>query len=454
MTKTEKYQNIAENMSENDQEKVKLFLAKVKKSLDIIDLGQVDVKNMLAELIDEAEDKTIMKDFSDEFMKSKVYKFLHNGFFKESRHLYPGDLGDESIPIVKADENYVGFGLRIAGFVSGIFLLAFYLRIMVETKESLLPYLHVIVLITMFLVIPGFLLMIKSLKSISKFDGLEINKDRLEVKSIFGTTKKIIYLKEIISWTEVVRTLSIYTKNSEYSILSSFYKNYPLIRIKLIRGKKLDEKKQLELKHYYFFKDIKLITICGLIISAAFIYGSFYNYATKDIGISKENLTIIEQVVSSISEAYDEGCESCKKQRSVNIKFQKKYPDFNFKIEEDVFEPAQLEDILANVKGGDNLFVDIKTEEYKLKLTGVKPERPKKDFYTVSVIGLRDNTKSYLTLSDYNKYLKSRAVANAWDFGLVGLVWIFVVFSLRYLLKTGGFKDFNQNAFEIGSKSK
>lgn len=77
--KTEKHIEIATYMNAIDQEKAMAFLAEVKKSFETKDLGQDDAKNMLGELINEAEDKIIMKDFANEFMKSKTGKKLPKG---------------------------------------------------------------------------------------------------------------------------------------------------------------------------------------------------------------------------------------------------------------------------------------------------------------------------------------------------------------------------------------
>lgn len=77
--KSDKYIEIATYMNAIDQEKAMAFLAEVKKSQEARDLGQDDAKNMLGELINEAEDKVIMKDFANEFMKSKLAKKLPKG---------------------------------------------------------------------------------------------------------------------------------------------------------------------------------------------------------------------------------------------------------------------------------------------------------------------------------------------------------------------------------------
>ncbi|MBC7473120.1 MAG: MotA/TolQ/ExbB proton channel family protein [Candidatus Sericytochromatia bacterium] len=82
--KNDKHIEIATYMNAIDQEKAMAFLAEVKKSLETRDLGQDDAKNMLGELINEAEDKVIMKDFANEFMKSKASKKLPKGLKRKS----------------------------------------------------------------------------------------------------------------------------------------------------------------------------------------------------------------------------------------------------------------------------------------------------------------------------------------------------------------------------------
>lgn len=77
--KNDKHIEIASYMNAIDQEKAMAFLAEIKKSQENKDLGQDDAKMMLGELINEAEDKVIMKDFANEFMKSKTGKKLPKG---------------------------------------------------------------------------------------------------------------------------------------------------------------------------------------------------------------------------------------------------------------------------------------------------------------------------------------------------------------------------------------
>jgi chemotaxis protein MotA len=103
--KTEKHIDIATYMNAIDQEKAMAFLAEVKKSFETKDLGMDDAKNMLAELINEAEDKIIMKDFANEFMKSKTSKKLPKGLKRKGVSGKKGAKGKAKRKAAVADDD-------------------------------------------------------------------------------------------------------------------------------------------------------------------------------------------------------------------------------------------------------------------------------------------------------------------------------------------------------------
>lgn len=103
--KTEKHIELATYMNAIDQEKAMAFLDEVKKSQEKKDLGQDDAKNMLAELINEAEDKVIMKDFANEFMKSKTAKKLPKGLKRKGRTTGKKGKGKRKATVPDDDED-------------------------------------------------------------------------------------------------------------------------------------------------------------------------------------------------------------------------------------------------------------------------------------------------------------------------------------------------------------
>lgn len=77
--KTERHLEYLQYMNPLDQERTMAFMAEVKKETEGQNLGQDDVKLMLAELINAADDKVLGKDFATEFMNLKTTKKLPKG---------------------------------------------------------------------------------------------------------------------------------------------------------------------------------------------------------------------------------------------------------------------------------------------------------------------------------------------------------------------------------------
>lgn len=77
--KSDRHVEYISYMSPQDQERAMAVMAEVKREGEAKNLGQDDVKMMLAELINEADDKVLAKDFCTEFMKVKLIKKLPKG---------------------------------------------------------------------------------------------------------------------------------------------------------------------------------------------------------------------------------------------------------------------------------------------------------------------------------------------------------------------------------------
>ncbi|MBC7544357.1 MAG: MotA/TolQ/ExbB proton channel family protein [Candidatus Sericytochromatia bacterium] len=77
--KTEKHVELTTYMGAADQERALAFIAEMKAETASKSLGQDDIKTMLADLINNADDKVLGKDFANEVMKLKVIKKLPKG---------------------------------------------------------------------------------------------------------------------------------------------------------------------------------------------------------------------------------------------------------------------------------------------------------------------------------------------------------------------------------------
>lgn len=77
--KTEKHIELTTYMGAADQERALAFIAEMKAEAASKSLGQDDIKTMLADLINNADDKVLGKDFANEVMKLKLVKKLPKG---------------------------------------------------------------------------------------------------------------------------------------------------------------------------------------------------------------------------------------------------------------------------------------------------------------------------------------------------------------------------------------
>jgi len=77
--KGEKHIELTTYMNALDQEKALAFMSEVKQATEAKEIGQDDIKQLLAQLINEADDKVLMKDFANEYMKLKTLKKLPKG---------------------------------------------------------------------------------------------------------------------------------------------------------------------------------------------------------------------------------------------------------------------------------------------------------------------------------------------------------------------------------------
>jgi len=86
---------------------------------------------------------------------------------------------------------------------------------------------------------------IVSCSSLFFLNSFAIDKEKFIVKTLFGNTKKVIYLSEIVSYTEIEKenkkgkwkNLTIYTKTNKIKLSSFMVLNYMEFRKILIKGK-------------------------------------------------------------------------------------------------------------------------------------------------------------------------------------------------------------------------
>ncbi len=261
-----------------------------------------------------------------------------------------------------------------------------------------------------------------SIIGIYHLDSILIYSDCVKVKSIFGNTKKTIFLDEITSWTEIEKEnkhnrwteLTLYTERTKLKLSSSIYDNYPELRRTLVRGKRRDfdrEKKWSNRNNLYY-------AIGFAILGGVFLYLGYDCYATKDKEVIYSDLHTITDVITNKVEI-----QKRRKGSSwirINLK---SYPSFNFDIDGLAYSATYASEYVANVKVGDTLYVDIRKDDYQMKLTKEKPLGfwdKTINYSIIPVYELRDKNLTYLSLLGYNGEHKSDTSFGFWVYGLVG----------------------------------
>jgi hypothetical protein len=255
-------------------------------------------------------------------------------------------------------------------------------------------------------------------------DQLEIHKDRVEIKSLFGRMKPTIYKNEILAWTEIEKSnkgkswkvLTLYMGEKTYRISSNSYKNYELIKDELVEDKERD----IELEIQQNKKELKQLGFV-LLSAGAFLLGIFfYQYSNANKEITPADLTTVEQVVTSPISIQ----KSSKGHRSIRLKL-KDYPDFKFEIDNTAYKATAADEFVANVQTGDTLFVDIARSEYQMKLSKEKELgffNKTVNYRTIDVYGLRDKNQVYLNNENYNENNHSNRNTGFWVVGILGVI--------------------------------
>ncbi|MFD2246994.1 hypothetical protein [Pontibacter ruber] len=252
-------------------------------------------------------------------------------------------------------------------------------------------------------------------------DNLEVYRDRLVLKSITGKTKKVIYLSEIVTWTEIEKEnkhqkwkdLTIYTVSNKYKISSSLYSNYSEIRNRLIKGKPRD----LEIEKIWHKRNNLYWAIGAFIMGGLCFWSAYHFYADKDSTLSSDSLTTITGEITSPVEI----SSGAKSSRYIQIEL-KEYPGFSFDINGVAYAATDADEFVSRVKVGDRVSLSIPTDQYRKKLT--KEEElgfwdKTVNYSFIQVYGLQDNHQSYLSTYAYGEEKKDDDKVGIWAFSLL-----------------------------------
>ncbi len=260
--------------------------------------------------------------------------------------------------------------------------------------------------------------------TLDPLDRLEIYKDRLEIKSMFGKNKLTIYRDEITAWTEVESNskniswleLTLYTQEKKYLISGNIYKNYEPIKEELIKGKERDVEIEIQIRK----KRAKTLAALFISVGIIFLFIFFYQFMSKNKALTPADITTLKEVITSDVRI----TKGSKGSRSICLDLMH-YPDFNFEINNTTFKATAADDFVANVRTGDTIEVEIATDEYQMKLTKEKELGffdKTVNYRTIAIYGLRDKNRAYLLLAGYNTVKFSIKDFRFWMMGIFGLI--------------------------------
>lgn len=178
-------------------------------------------------------------------------------------------------------------------------------------------------------------------------------------------------------------------------------------------------------RKFYNRVSIVFIKIILVLLLPALIYGLSINIKKQFGGISKAELTTIKGRITNKVEVY-QGTKSSGDAIYITLK---EYPGFRFDIEDEALDATDAYKYLLYVKRGERLSIDIKTEEYKKKLSKEEPLGffdKYVNYGFISVYGLRDKNHTYLTLERYNEKDKEDAMLGILIFGgiMLYIIWL------------------------------
>ena len=240
-------------------------------------------------------------------------------------------------------------------------------------------------------------------------ENLVFENGRLKIFSLTGNLKREISISEIESYKEIEKEnkhskwkdLTIFTKDSKYTISSSSHSNYEFLKEKLTKGKKKNSYAE-KMWHYKMGRRYGIgFSIIGIIF--LLLFGRMY--MKKDLEISQDQLTKIEGTVVKNIEVKRTGKRNRNKNRQIEIELEE-YPKFKFKLGENGLNATRVNELVSNVQKGEKIEIEIYTDQLQKKLTKEIPM----DFWDksfnyriIGIYGINDEQNSYFNLNQFNR---------------------------------------------------
>lgn len=260
------------------------------------------------------------------------------------------------------------------------------------------------------------------LYSILILPKINIYSDKIELHRFLGLDKRTVLYTEINSW--IVRKKESKYGNYEYLYLTlnkneiiklnSFgYVNFEEIKRKIVKQKpqnnilneKLDRKEKIK------------FSIILILLGILFIYIASQFY--KDTSLTKNDVYTVKGTLSE-----DIELKRSKKSKSLVFKLEN-LSDFEFKIGSLALDETYYEDLMNDLKKGDEIYLTIEKDQYQKKISK-KAHMSFLDKYfhyeKIDVVEVENKNFKYLSLSDFNKTNRNNDYWGIGFFGIFGLL--------------------------------
>ncbi|WP_338769469.1 hypothetical protein WAF17_09910 [Bernardetia sp. ABR2-2B] len=260
---------------------------------------------------------------------------------------------------------------------------------------------------------------------ILSLEELELDNEKLVVKSIFGYSKKIILLEDIVRYAELeqnqeddkdrVFVLTIYTKTKK-CFLTTQMSNYEQFKHILTQNAKDDSEAQKRVVDNPQKKFTAYVHLIGgalmMIIGLGLCYVVMTNWTGEPI-LNEQITNIKGTLVEDIEIDSDANGNE-----SIKILLQE-YPKFSFSVASIAATSSKVE---TGLKKGDVITLGILNDEYLKKFTKTKSlEFWDKyiNYKVINVYRIQANNKKYLALDNLNKESK-KDIKYKWVGYLIG----------------------------------
>jgi len=246
--------------------------------------------------------------------------------------------------------------------------------------------------------------------SLLNLEIFELDDEKLVIKSILKIPKKIFFLRDIVGYNEIQKVnkygtwhdLTIFTKKDKHLLSSSVIFNYEEFKEILIK----DKPRNFESEETWEQQTSRNFGIGFIIVGLLFSYFAWLLFNKEVTVIKPADLTTIKATISD-----NLSISSSKSSRSVHIHIDE-HPKFSFDISSMNFGATYAEELVAEVRKGDTVQIDLQTDDYTKKISKTAPLTfwdKTLSYNHIEIYGIRQGNKNFVSLEALNKIYQNEA---------------------------------------------